>query len=208
MFALSIVASLLLGQKSIRSWDVAEFRQLGRQREAFGDLERAVDSEGEEYWSYIISAEGHTQILFPVGVSDRRYYYQPQPGYLVYETNTEGRIRLEWAMELEDLPQGLKHERSVSGTLGKMLALFGLRPKGKLTPAMRASLRAVKGFAWYRFDVMSQTFSAGYLFSDAEWLQEPALPWPDDSPHPPRYSEPYPVTTFERSELKRMNAGS
>jgi hypothetical protein len=119
-----------------------EFTRLGRERADFGDKPNAGD------WGYFVpGAMGGTHILFPVGRSDRRYYWTEEQLRLCCESKHGNKITLDWMITLDSAKTPYPFPKG--GTLWKYVC-HGLRPHGRISKAARLALQAREALAAYQ----------------------------------------------------------
>lgn len=177
-----------------------EFTRLGRARADFGDKHTAGK------WKFVQSGGfGGTEILFPVGRSDRRYYFTDLcgSGYRLCCESKHGRgITLDWMIHLD----GTKTRPAFSngGTLWKYLSDASGLP-AHLPEAAREALQSKEALAGYRFGGVNDGPYCWFLFPDGK-ATEPEAFDVSESDVPPRTRAPYTVTNAERTAIRAIRA--
>jgi len=161
---------------------------LGSARSGFGEyLSKALDVKGQQYLDGGYGGKYRTEIIFPQGRSDERYYinlFRNQSGkgpnskgtlsmMLEYETKRNGRISFEWALplthlsqhDIESFPRAIRS----AGSMTKLLFYRGLKPAGRIPNQIRAKLQVKCGYASY-FDNGRVFFALASWFNDQDGL--------------------------------------
>jgi hypothetical protein len=189
--------------------------RLAEQRAEFGDPYKTYSEDAMKRIAvFKRNTWGNTRMLFPAGVSSRRYYLNnlgethSPPFYLVLETKGGSTIRVNWIVKLNNGTSQGGPRRAGQGTLEAFLARQGLYVPSSVTRDVRASIKAVKPFASYRFDMSNVALFCGYLNSNG------VLDEPKDVGHPnvidisasggslPITPFPYPIVKAERQYLR------
>ncbi len=195
--------------------------RLGWGRSSFDEyLAGRHDAKRSNLWFHDTLEDRPTEIVFPQGGASERFYIN-QAGspaelaagsveVLQYETKRDGLIRAKWELRLtrftfstyNDIPKSLDS----AGTLIKLLYREGLKPRGKVSPAVRAVLNAKRGYAsyclrgahsrkfWYWFTSKSGRRSVDRSLSFEEIIR---LAKPGVSTFLPALPVPYPVAPEE-----------
>ena len=170
-----------------------EFTRLGRARADFGDKPNA----GE--WGYFVPGMmGGTDILFPVGRSDRRYYWTPEQLRLCCESRHGKKITLDWMITL-DTPKS-PYQFPNGGTLWK-LACQGLRPRDRMPKSARLALQAREALAGYQpADSVNKDPSCWFVKEDGTECGYESF---DNGGNKtlPRTRVPYPITSTEKKAI-------
>ena len=193
-----------------RATETDQFKLLGQSRADFGDkpLPKEYSVEEWEIWRMhtMPGHNGPTDMFFPEGAYDRRFYLQPfgAEHWLVYMTKTgeaDDLIRFRWKIQLsKDIPDEMPLDL---GTLEMMLYRRGLRVVDPVPTEAWHSLKARKGFAAY-----SNWPGPGFGFFKYWYVQSDGTSTEyagahDDLlfPAEPRTPFPYPITAEEKSAL-------
>lgn len=224
---------LLAVCQEAQATDFDHFMALGRGRSDFGEKLTANGRSWHEgsdeeiyHWSMqTMPFGGHTEMFFPVGAYDRRFYLQSSgvgpeepdeavhletKGWLAYETKTgpgvgQG-IEYRWKLRLvEDVPDEMPLGH---GTLELILYRRGLRVVGPVPEEAKLSLKARKGFAGYWISPFLPTFYYWYVRPDGTQTELdyyfppwPQYAWDHEMPDTPF---PYVITPEERSALTKQ----
>jgi hypothetical protein len=178
-----------------------EFTRLGRARADFGDKHNAGK------WKFVPRGQfGGTEILFPIGRSDVRYYSTDLcgAGYrLCCETKHGKTIKLEWMIQLVDTknPTVLRH----GGPLWRY-GCTGWRLPDPMPTAVRKALESQDPLAAYHFAGVNDSASCCFIFPDGTPSKLEVFDAAESDPLP-RTRAPYNVTKEERKAIRALRAG-
>jgi hypothetical protein len=151
-----------------------------------------------------------TEMFFPIGRSDMRFYLNGSDGveqyYLVSESKTRRGVKKDWMLSLvrADRPENLPPPR---GTLEKFLRSRGLQFKSLPNKEIRAWIERVSPFAYYKYDVgpVVSRFYFGVVGADGILIEAESglIDLEQNHPAAPKTTKPYPVTKFEREKFQR-----
>lgn len=180
---------------------------LGRARADFGEILNGGK------WKLVPTGFFHqTQILFPSGRADIRYYLVPLNGpglRLCRLSKRAGKIHRDWMFEATK-PSKASAQTVNSGTLGAMLEGFEL-PKG-LSKSTLDDLASRRSYAWYAPQGGASPIYTFCRFGENPFIRTDDVPvklrggWniPDSEMRlVPRTKSPYPITPEELDEIKK-----
>jgi len=199
---------------------------LGSLRAALGDNEALVTSvSGDHVWQYHRALSGidagDSEILFPAGLADQRYYLNAtyvyhnvglttEQYYLAFETVHNGVVKLEWNVALDKIDVDNKDWPQVFdriGTIERMLARRGLYVREPVPANAIKKLSAVQGLAAYLYNP-----SFGNDFIDYWYVGEDGAEGKKRTqqlalvtfgvpivPHYPPFSFPFPISPEEEA---------
>lgn len=185
-----------------------QFTRLGRERSQFGDK----PNSGK--WKHVATSHfGGTWILFPVGRSDRRYYFTESgggsgPARLCSESKRGKRITLDWMIHFTPSPNPPPFPKP--GSLGKYVCEFFhyYQLQGRIPAAARAALEATEALAGYRLTGGPGAPYFWFVYPDGkETKAETNWSLADGDYYIlPKTREPYPITKEERQAILAMKA--
>ncbi len=181
---------------------------LGRARADFGE----IPNSGK--WKFVYSGQfGGTEIFFPSGRADVRYYLVWLNGdglRICKQSKRNGKIRKEWLLEVKFSNSQTKSPE-FNSILGDCVRSFGL-PKNS-TPEVRKDLSSQCSYAVY----LPQSGHSGSKYSFEKFRENPhqrnndgggssRAEWriPDSELRLiPRTKSPYPITPEELEEIRK-----
>lgn len=167
-------------------------KKLGQERGAFGDKEDAPDK-----WTYSYTIPS-TDILFPVGSSDRRYYINTNSYELIFESKSKAGIQLWWRVRTVPVGAGdsVEARADAHGTLEQIMAGHGRRFDSGLPAVIAEDLKRRRAFAWYKLDSITSSVHCGFITAEGDFIGFSSEYWYGDTA--------YPISKEERSELGKM----
>ena len=172
---------------------------LGRARADFGE----IPNGGK--WKFVSTGQfGGTEIYFPSGRSDVRYYLVGLNGAglrLCKQSKHDGKIRKNWLIEVKESNSSAKSSK-IQGTLGDLLSEYDI-PQS-MPPEARKDLALKCSYAVYH----PQGGHGGptYRFLKFREGSERGAVWPipdSEMRLVPRTKSPYPITPEELDEIKK-----
>jgi hypothetical protein len=191
----------------------AEVAQLGARRATFGERNDWGQHGNDEEWMTVYKPviEGErTQMLFPAGSSDFKYYLNERPflgRYLVLQVRSASGIEVSWKARIRGRPKPTESELRHMGTLEAMLARKSQFVDDE-RPEVQIHIKAKRGLGFYRFEFMTMVIDYHFVSRDGTIMDAQIG---DLSPSPPGLghpitSEPYPVTDAEIAEIRALRS--
>lgn len=138
-------------------------------------------------------------ILFPAGVSNRRYMIVQSPRdyryYFSLQVKERARVVSKWAVPLAKTKSGVKY----SGTLATLLSRdpYGMQLDSTDYSEAIAAVKAIKGFAAYQ--VRGGVLDYWFVRESGEWSDVKHSDIRPDLERWPSSDSPYPISDEERS---------
>ncbi len=224
LFALVTTNATIAPQPKIRS--TAGINDLGKRRSRFGDKWTRSTSrwQSERDWMYHdMLGDYSTEIYFPVGSANERYYVQKvnvkehhtqktkEEFVLLFETKgRDGTIHLEWKVFLDcsaTAPVVIPGLLDKVGTLTAMLSRRGMDVREPIGRNVKKKLDEVRGLAGY-WRVLPVNDSLLYWYVNKDGAATTPKRFSADSDSFagfPATPFPYPVTKAEVSEIQRKS---